>query len=104
MSGFCCFPLFTKPKAEQRQGEDGRKSKVFFAYQISMARKRIFWTAALAGGMWTPVYDGMSFTNGQAVEHCTEELVRRSGRMRDGQYEVTAYKAVSGPLTIIVQR
>lgn len=24
VSGFCCFPLFAKPEAEQRQGKDGR--------------------------------------------------------------------------------
>ena len=69
-----------------------------------MAAKKIFWTAALAGGMWTPVYDGRSFTPAQAVEHCTEQLSRRSGRMPNGEYAVSAYKAVSGALTIIAQR
>jgi hypothetical protein len=92
------------PKQSSVRVRTAAKYKVFFAYQISMAAKKIFWTAALAGGMWTPVYDGRSFTHGQAVEHCAEQLARRSGRMPTGEYEVSAYKAVSGALTIIVQR
>ena len=69
-----------------------------------MAKKITFWTAALAGGMWTPLHEGRKFTAAQAVEYCEAELNTRSGRMPNGEYEVAAIKAVSGALTVMVQR
>jgi hypothetical protein len=63
-----------------------------------------FWTAALAGGLWTPLDEGKRFTAAQAVKYCQEELKTRSGRMPNGEFAVTAVKAVSGTLTIMVER
>jgi hypothetical protein len=69
-------------------------------------KKTMFWTAALAGGMWTPLYEGQSFTPAQAVKYCEQQLARRSGKMPNGEFEVAAVKAVSdsGAVTIIVKR
>ena len=69
-------------------------------------KKQLYWTAALAGGMWTPLYEGQSFTPAQAVKYCEEQLARRSGKMPNGEFEVMAIKAVSqnGRFTLVVER